>query len=268
MNILLLSDLHHENFAPPHTWLFDGKLRHEDADVIVLAGDIDVGRRGLEWAALEFGRHSRKPRPVIYVPGNHEHYGREIESNLSDLRQAALELGVFFLERNSVVIGDTLFLGTTLWTDFELFGNEAKVEAICEAELRIRDYALIKHRTSTGSRKLISAEETMYWHWQSRQWLEAELKHGTPSKTVIVTHHAPHLYSVQEQYRTRRSTAAFASDLSHLFGKACLWLHGHVHHNVNYKLYGTRVIASPRGNMSRDGTWENAWYDASALITV
>ena len=43
MKLHVLSDLHTEfaDFSPPET----------DADVVVLAGDIGVGLRGVEWAA-------------------------------------------------------------------------------------------------------------------------------------------------------------------------------------------------------------------------
>lgn len=266
MNILLLSDLHHENFAPPHTRLFDGKLRHDQADVVVLAGDIDVGRRGLEWAAQEFGRHSAKPKPIVYVPGNHEHYGREISANLEDMRQAAADLGVFLLERTSVAIDDTLFLGTTLWTDFEIFGWDERAAAIREAEMSIRDFERIWHRDDTGARVRIRAEQTMEWHHESSEWLQRELRHAIPSKTVVVTHHAPHIKSIHEKYRNELTTAAFVSGMEHLFGMAHLWLHGHVHNRVEYGFAGTKVYANPRGNMTKDGTFENQWFDASWIV--
>lgn len=63
MKLQILSDLHNEFtlFRPPQT----------DADIIVLAGDIDLGTRGVEWAASSFDG-----RPVIYVPGICARYPR------------------------------------------------------------------------------------------------------------------------------------------------------------------------------------------------
>lgn len=60
MRIHLLSDLHNE-FD-----LFEPEVR--DADVVILAGDINVKTRGVEWAKNTF------TCPVLYVPGNHEFY--------------------------------------------------------------------------------------------------------------------------------------------------------------------------------------------------
>jgi predicted phosphodiesterase len=57
MRIHLLSDLHNEfeTYQPSTV----------DADIVVLAGDIDVKARGVEWAKRMF-KH-----PVLYVLGNH-----------------------------------------------------------------------------------------------------------------------------------------------------------------------------------------------------
>ena len=40
-----------------------------DADVVVLAGDIHLGREGRKWARNHF-----QDKPVVYVLGNHEFY--------------------------------------------------------------------------------------------------------------------------------------------------------------------------------------------------
>jgi hypothetical protein len=30
-------------------------------------------------------------------------------------------------------------------------------------------------------------------------------------------------------------------------GRPALWLHGHVHHSLDYQLFDTRVVCNPRG---------------------
>jgi hypothetical protein len=56
MRLRIASDLHNEftPFVPSD----------DDADVVVLAGDIDIGKRGVKWAASAFAG-----KPVIYIPG-------------------------------------------------------------------------------------------------------------------------------------------------------------------------------------------------------
>jgi predicted phosphodiesterase len=61
VKIRILSDLHLE-FA-------DISLPKVEADVVILAGDIDVEGNGLEWALNTFS-----DLPVLYVLGNHEYY--------------------------------------------------------------------------------------------------------------------------------------------------------------------------------------------------
>jgi hypothetical protein len=60
-------------------------------------------------------------KPVIYVPGNHEFYGRDM-SLIERLRSDAPP-DVHVLDHQSVVIEDVRFLGSILWTDSQLFGE-------------------------------------------------------------------------------------------------------------------------------------------------
>src|SRR5260221_10112157 len=71
LRIRIYSDLHLEfaPFAPPPS----------DADVIVLAGDIDNGAAGIEWAGETFGG------PALYVAGHHEDYAGEVEGGAEDM---------------------------------------------------------------------------------------------------------------------------------------------------------------------------------------
>lgn len=64
MKLHILTDLHLEfgPFYPPET----------DADLVILAGDTDVGTKGITWAKEAF-----IGKQVVYVPGNHEYYGSE-----------------------------------------------------------------------------------------------------------------------------------------------------------------------------------------------
>jgi predicted phosphodiesterase len=71
MKIQLASDLHLEFLARD----FPGErliTPAPDADVLILAGDIAVGAEAVELFA-------DWPVPVLYVAGNHESYGRDIE---------------------------------------------------------------------------------------------------------------------------------------------------------------------------------------------
>lgn len=57
--------------------------------------------------------------------------------------------------------------------------------------------------------------------------------------------------------------AAYASDLTHLMGKAVLWIHGHTHHSIDYSVNGTRIVTNPKGY--RD---ENRGFDPALVVEV
>ncbi len=107
MKILHLSDLHLEFglIEPPST----------SADVVILSGDINLGSRGIDWAA-------NFSVPTVVILGNHEAYNT---SDLDELIHQCKEKAksyplVHFLENESVTIFGVRFHGTTFWSDFEL----------------------------------------------------------------------------------------------------------------------------------------------------
>jgi len=61
MRIKIISDLHQE-FG-----LSD--LDFSNADLVILAGDTNLGTKGIEWV-----KKNIPAKPVIYVLGNHEYY--------------------------------------------------------------------------------------------------------------------------------------------------------------------------------------------------
>lgn len=81
MKLHILNDLHLEfsTFDPPQT----------DADVVVLAGDIDKSDKGVYWAREAFPN-----KQILYVPGNHEFYGARRLETLHLLRIAGEQCGV------------------------------------------------------------------------------------------------------------------------------------------------------------------------------
>ena len=111
MKIQLLSDLHIEfqSYEYPDC----------DSDVVVLAGDIHTKGQGVKWAIENI-----LDKPVIYVLGNHEYYGKTYPKLVAEVKELARGTNVHILERDVVTINGVNFLGCTLWTDFELFGDQ------------------------------------------------------------------------------------------------------------------------------------------------
>lgn len=266
MKLLVLSDLHltHHSFAAVQ----NGARVDEHADAVVLAGDIDDGLGGFRWARETFPN-----KPIVMVAGNHEFYGQHWTHHLDDMREASLKYDIEFLEADGIDLGGVRFLGATLWTDFDLFGAEKRTDALRLAKSSMQDYHFIKiSRTPefywVHSKQLIPALVTRR-HAGSVEWLEDKLRGaGDPSKTVIVTHHAPHLSSIPKHFAKDLLATAYASDLTRLMGKASTWIHGHVHNSSDYVVNGTRIVCNPRGYISKNGSFENFEFKPDLIIEI
>jgi predicted phosphodiesterase len=249
----VLSDLHLGFAAMAHP--------RTEADVVVLAGDIARPREAVAWAR-GFSRH------VLYVPGNHEFYGGSLDGTLAELRALAAGTRVHVLADDELVLDGVRFLGTTLWTDFGLFGaGERRAEVMAQASERLRDFSRI--RRQGGREALFTPEDSACLFARHAAWLRARLTapHGGP--TVVITHHAPSPRSIHPRFEGSLINACFVSRAEDLLGadKACLWIHGHTHDSFDYELAGTRVLCNPRGYV-RDGVLENAAFDPELVVTV
>ena len=218
-------------FYPPQT----------DSDVVILAGDIHVGKKGIDWAKVNF-----PDKPVIYVLGNHEYYSRAFPKHINDLKQLAEGTNIHILENNRLVVDEVVFLGCTLWTDFKLFG-EPRIAGY-QATQTMNDYRRI--RVSPQYRRLRSLD-TAIIHVKSLRWLceEVEKVRAHESKAVIITHHAPSQKSVPDFRRDSILSAAYASHLDGFVeeSRITLWIHGHIHTQQDYTIGSTRVVCNPRG---------------------
>ena len=231
MRVHILSDLHLE-FAPfqPNT---------VDADVVVLAGDVHTGKNGIKWILKSFPDH-----PVIYILGNHEFYGQKIPKLIAEIKELAQGTNVHVLENESVGIGDVVFFGATLWTDFLLNGDPVLAEVT--AQTGITDFRRIR---VTPSYRRFRPMDARRFHTQSLEWLVQQTAKERGRKIVVVTHHAPSPQSIPARFRSDPLNPAFASNLEPFIAKcgASFWIHGHIHHRVDFTVGGTRVVANPRG---------------------
>jgi Icc-related predicted phosphoesterase len=201
------------------------------------------------------------------VYGNHESYGKNLEDMQRDIAAACRATdNVHFLNCSEHIIGNVRFLGTTLWTDFKLFGDDTRQSAMREAEAVMVDYKRIR-LASKGFRKLRAAD-TAQFHAQQRLWLQSKLTEPFDGRTVVITHMAPSMQSVAVQYATDPVSAGYASNLEHLVEKADLWIHGHMHDSFNYSVGKCRVVCNPCGYLTRGGGTENELFDPNFVVEM
>lgn len=253
MKLNILSDLH----------LGFGAMERpaNDADVVVLAGDVSRPREAAVWAL-------RFDKPVIYVLGNHEFYGSSIDGAAEQLQRLCEGTHVHVLSDREVVIDGVRFLGSTLWTDFELFGDAArKAAAVAQARELIRDFSRI--RTREAAEDVFTPADSAALFARHSGWLARRLAEPYTGPTVVVTHHAPSRRSIHPRFADSLLNACFVSDAPHLLGaeRAQLWIHGHTHDSFDYTENGTRVVCNPRG-YCRGGVVENPSFDPNLMIDV
>ena len=264
MRLLILSDLHLE-VRPGNAPVFN--LAASRPDVVILAGDIAPGGVGaVEWAARTFA-----PLPVLYVAGNHEAYGHCLEEvDTAIARACAATSNVRFLQCGEHLMagtgGTVRFLGATLWTDFDLYGEENREAAMGQARRVMTDYRRI--RVAAPEQRLLDAEDTVRLHAGHKTWLAARLAEPFDGKTVVITHMAPTFRSVAARYADDVTSAAFASRLDGLVAQADLWVHGHMHDSCDYTVGNARVVCNPCGYVKRSGANENPAFDLGLVVEV
>jgi len=250
MNIHVLSDLHLECafLMPPAN----------DADVVVLPGDIGVSAQGVQWAKDFF------EVPVIYVAGNHEYYNPDLSmpEHKALIREVCADSNINFLDNDVVFINGVRFIGSTLWTDM----TKAPGALYSDMERIVVGYDVDRY---LGDLIHFSEEYAQRLFERNRAWLAAELSNPFDGKTVVVTHHAPSHGSVHAQYAVNPWNPCFISNLEYLMGdNVDLWLHGHTHNNFDYRVNGTRVVCNPRGYPNPLGGWENRTFDPGLMIQL
>ena len=255
--IQILSDLHIDvwSYAP---------LLAPDVDVVLVAGDVCSGPdRAMRWLSDAYGTAGV---PVVAVLGNHEFYGHDWHDVRSKIERESpnpgsavvlLEDDTAYIRKNDV---DLRICACSLWTDLLVRGPKEGEEASRRADSLMNDYVRIR-----AHRAALRPEDTVAQHQRSRLWLEERLAKSHDGPTVVMTHHAPHPLSLDPEFRQDGTDPFFASDLGELIARHSpdVWVHGHVHRSLDYRLGQTRVVANPRGYPG-----ERTDHDPSRVIEV
>lgn len=231
-----------------------------EADVLILAGDIV---EAAIWKACPdfnqfFDTVSKEFKHVLYVMGNHEHWGWDFIDTASRLREFLPE-NVILLDSESVEIDGITFVGSTLWTDM----NKEDPISMMEAARCMRDYERIQNSNSPvhywtdidGKRVAktrvgnLTVQDTIEEHKISLEIIKNLVK--DKEKVVMITHHAPTHLSIDSDYiHEHHLNGAYVSDLSEFIldnPQIKFWTHGHVHQIFDYNVGVCRVLTNPRG---------------------
>jgi predicted phosphodiesterase len=232
-------------------------------DVLVLAGDLITRmERGVAWLKARVA-----DRPVVYVAGNHEFYGTDIDRTIEKARAAAAGSNVHILQNDSLILDGVTFLGCTLWTDFDLFGDAEY--AMTTAAETMNDYRKI--RTERYGRRL-RPMHTLQRHQRSRDFISRELRKPRTGPRVVVTHMGPHPDAARRGSENDISSAAYTSDCSDLMSMGVdVWIYGHTHETRDGLVGGARLVSNQKGYgpwLPRERTWDNEKFDPFFTIEI
>ena len=260
--IQILSDTHNEHFRQHYSKKSDNglwacEIPSTDADVIILAGDIDKGVAGVEWAINE---SKRLRKSIVYVPGNHEYYGFDMPETLKRIRELTKDSNVHILNNDSITLHGIRILGSTLWTDYKADKNTEQKVAMEIVSSGIND-----HRRISYDGIKFTTQQALALHLKSREWLLKNLNTPFDGKTIVVTHHGPSAVCQHKDYSLSPISTAFHSQMDEIVGMADLWICGHTHFNIDTLVNGTRLISNQFGYVGHD---ENNDFDPCLIIDV
>ena len=244
-------------------WDLPGPGERPDFDVLVIAGDLITRmERGVELLKARV-----TDRPVIYIGGNHEAYGTDVDRTIEKARAAAAGTNIYVLENDTVTIDGVIFIGCTLWTDFDLFGDaDYAMQSAAEVmndyrKIRIRNYEL-----------RLRPMHTLQKHKASRDFIARELRKPKTGPRVVVTHMGPHPDAVRRGFERDIASAAYTSDCSDLMAMGVdAWIYGHTHEHEDRMIGGTRLVTNAKGYgpwPPNETTWDNAKFDPRFVIEI
>ncbi|NDC22700.1 MAG: hypothetical protein EBZ49_01010 [Proteobacteria bacterium] len=266
MKVALASDLHLE-------FGMITLKNTEQADVLILSGDVCVAMRRFERFVPFFEQVASEFENVVYVFGNHEHYDGDFAKSHDIVYEHLTHIpNIYIMDKGYTKLGDFMFYGGTLWTDM----NEEDTSTMKSISRIMNDFRVIENSTrgsvtyyvptyKTGedgvSKKVgetkkervasFSPEDSVEDHKLMLSNLDKVLAEHPDEKFVVVGHHAPSKKSIHPRYADDFITnGAYSSDLTDFITnhpQIKLWTHGHTHHKFDYMIGDTRVVCNPRG---------------------
>jgi len=228
MRVQIVSDLHIERFKQ-NIILTD--FITPTGDILVLAGDIGSMYRIRQ--LFDFLHQACEQFPlVIYIPGNHEYYKLRnspprafctLENALRSFSQSHENL--HFLNRKTLQIKNTLFIGATLWSNPDNFTD------------KIVQISGITH------------ERYIMRHNLDKTFISKSLEYGKKNNlnTFVVTHYPPVLEARNPSKCNDIYSGLYINNLDYLLENADVWVSGHTHFNYRIRKKNCLLVTNQLG---------------------
>lgn len=249
MKVKILSDLHLDiNSNTP--------LSLPDTDVFtIICGDISGHMSDtVNWI-------NQNAKQGVFVEGNHIGYNNKkhsIQYLQTELqKQFPIDSDISYLYDDYKVIGDYVFVGGILWTNYMLTGEpyvyyHKQIALQYMNDFKYNYYNILgnvnKENGLTVKKLSPTNCETMFY--KTKGIIREACEKFPDKKIIVITHHAPSEKSISVEYSTHKATASYASNLENFIldhPNIKLWCHGHIHSPSDYMIGDCRVICNPRG---------------------
>jgi hypothetical protein len=257
-----LSDLHLEHYydlydrngalAIQEIKLLLPPLPTDKKSVLIVSGDLATARRTGRIVTF-FEIVQSRFKHIIYVLGNHEHYGMHMTKTYDTIVEELSLSPKINLKKMTIAgnvparvkVGDVTFLCGTMWTDYRKGDPEtAKI-----VKQYINDHRSIIGEDGHGVppsdlAKVFHATVEQFGDWMNGQ---------DNTKTVVCTHHMPSYQCVNVAFTmdptSRILNAAFTSDLDDFILKhqPAYWFFGHTHTKYSGEIGQTKLRCNPLG---------------------
>jgi predicted phosphodiesterase len=254
MKFDLISDIHidvNKHFQP--------KPPNPGSELLVIAGDV-AEIQSLRNTRFEiFKQYKDLYKEVLYVAGNHEYYGSNIQETNLLIAEWADMIGFRFLQSEVFEVTGTnvVFVGGTLWTDM----NNEDVMTVFGIKNMMADWTYIGWQEEDALR--VRGDPLHVGRFKPLKSVELHRRFLCDFENacdkyhdrdiVLVTHHAMSHKSIAPRWQPPQfhtMNGGFASDCDWFFHKhknVKIHCHGHMHDYLRYDLGGATIHCNPYG---------------------
>jgi predicted phosphohydrolase len=229
--IKLISDVHIEHKSRE----FITNIQ-PDNSVLVIAGDLDWHRSILDTLSAICAKYSH----VVYVPGNHEYYGKSVPEFNSMLATHTIP-NLTTINQNGhldVIINGKRIVGCVGWGS-----SDRNIEAIQSA---IGDF---KRIVNDHGDDYVNASDIRMKHLADKAFLKTALQ---TECDMVITHHVPFNFLVRPEYQNSILQPAYVMSAEDILNDYSVilpkyWLFGHTHDQVSQEKCGIEFRCNPVG---------------------
>lgn len=230
-------------FSDIHCYDLSYMPKKTNADILICAGDFDMGIHTKKWANKVVEEHDKT---MLVGLGNHDFWNTSNANMTVDEWVHYYETlntdKLKFLQNRVEIIDDVVFIFSTLWTDFDKESNLT----ISTAKNISKDFSKIR----VNNQGNITPYDMLNLYKEARNFIIKQLELYSNKKTVVVTHYPPTIQSNVSFDITPVSFywCGFMEDVISIY-QPNAWISGHMHNFFDKMLGDTRLILNPAGKI-------------------